>query len=109
MTEQDRELAVKRLQRQTGSNDPELLAGYLRDAEDTVLDLIGRDVLPERLFSAVIALAEVFYSRRGLEGVSSHTEGSVSQTYLDGLPAPIRERLVHYPRKARVVGNAPKS
>lgn len=109
MTEQDRETAVGKLQRQTGSKDAELLSGYIDDAQDAILDMIDRDFLPPRLLSAVTALAEVMYNQQGSEGIASRSEGGVSQSYLDALPAVIRERLKNYPRKARVVGNAPES
>ena len=80
-----------------------LLELLLKEAEDTVLDIVGRDKLPERLESAVVSLAAIAYNRRGTEGESSHGEGGVSVSMIDGLPADIKERLRNYPRKVGVM------
>lgn len=79
--------------------EDQLLQLLLDTAEDTVLDVIGRDTLPERLASVVTQLAAVAYNRRGTEGAASQSEGGVSVSYLDALPPDVRERLRSYPRK----------
>ena len=88
----------------SGDQEDDLLADLLDGARDTVLDTIGRDNLPVRLESAVVALAAVAYNRRGTEGETSHNEGGVSASMIDGLPGEIRSRLLNYPRKVRVMG-----
>lgn len=88
-----------------GTQD-ELLQGLLDDAEDTVLDLIGRDELPKRLESVVVALAVIAWERLGTEGSASRSEGGLSLSFIDGLPADLKARLVSYPRKVRVIGDA---
>ncbi len=101
---------LEKLKRRIGLTDDterELLSDLLDDATDMVLDIIGRDSLPQRLESVVVALAVIMYNRRGTEGETTRGEGGVSQSYLDGLPTDLRDRLTHYPRKARVIGNAP--
>ncbi len=90
------------------SGQEDLLNDLISDATDTVLDIIGRDVLPQRLESVVIALAVIAYERMGTEGNSSRTEGGISLSFVDGLPADLQTRLTNYPRKVRVIGNAPK-
>lgn len=84
----------------------ELLTDLLNDATDTVLDLIGRNELPQRLESVVVALAVIAYNRMGTEESTSRSEGGLSVSFIDGLPADLKSRLVNYPRKVRVVGDA---
>ena len=87
----------------------ELLNDLLGDAVDTVLDLIGRDALPQRLESVAVALAVIAYERMGTEGSAIRSEGGVSLSFIDGLPADLKSRLTNYPRKVRVMGNAAKA
>lgn len=86
--------------------EDEKLSVLLTMAEDTVLDTIGRDTLPERLQSVCVETAVIMYNRQGTEGNSSRSEGGISEQYIDGLPQHIRKRLENYPRKARVIKNA---
>ena len=99
----------RRLPDITDDTQNELLQDLLYDATDTVLDLIGRDVLPQRLESVVIALAVIAYERMGTEGSVSRSEGGISLSFVDGLPEDLKSRLTNYPRKARVMGNATKA
>lgn len=78
----------------------------LSDAIDTVLDIIGRDAVPERLRSVVVELAVIAYNREGTEGEASRSEGGLSAAYIDGLPAVLKRRLLNYPRKVRVMRDA---
>jgi len=77
----------------------------LAEAEEAVLDLIGRDVMPERLVSVQIELAVIAYNKRGAEGQSSRSEGGISITFED-LPPLMRKRLENYPKKARSLRRA---
>lgn len=90
------------LDKENGQED-EKLSVLLSMAEDTVLDTIGRDTLPERLQSVCIEIAVIMYNRQGTEGDISRTEGGISESYIDGLPQHIRKRLENYPRKIRVI------
>ncbi len=77
---------------------------YLLDtAEDMILDEIGREKLPDRLVSAQVQLAVIIYNRQGAEGESSRSEGGISRSFIDGLPAEIKSRLKNYPRKVGVI------
>lgn len=79
-----------------------LLTALLSSAEDTVLDLIGREVLPARLMSIKVELALIAYNKQGAEGESSRSEGGISRSFVDGLPKEMQERLKNYPRKVGV-------
>ena len=81
-----------------------LLKSLLETAEDTILDYIGRDVLPPRLQSVVIQYAIILYNQTGAEGEASRSQGGVSQTFLNDLPPAMLRRLKQYPRKVRVIG-----
>ena len=91
-----------------GDNIPDsekpLVNSLLGEAEDTVLDMIGRNALPEngRLDSAVVLLAVAAYNKRGAEGESSRSEGGISRVF-DDLPPAIRRRIENYPRKVGTV------
>lgn len=87
-------------------SDDVLLSYLLENAEDTVLDIIGRDALPPRLESVVVQLALIAYNRQGAEGETSRSEGGFSASFLDDLPADMRWRLLNYPRKVRVIRDA---
>lgn len=87
----------------TNTGEDDLLELLLEDAENSVLDIIGRDILPERLESVVVQLAVIAYNRRGTEGAVSQGEGGVSVSYLDALPPDMRKRLQNYPRKVGVI------
>ena len=89
-----------------GGEVPETDSGFidrlLSDAEDAVLDMIGRDELPERLDSVVTELSVIAYNKRGAEGESSRSEGGIARAF-DDLPPVMRKRLENYPRKVGVV------
>ncbi len=86
--------------------DQDRAGDILDTAMDILLDEIGRDELPERLVSAQVALAVVIFNHEGTEGESSRSEGGISRSYLDDLPADIRRRLKNYPRKVGVIYGA---
>lgn len=87
----------------TDDSQTEKLTLLLSEAEDMILDLIGRDTLPPRLVSVQIELAVIAYNEQGAEGESSRSEGGISRAFLDGLPAELKERLKNYPRKVGVI------
>lgn len=89
----------------TDDSQDRLITALLSDAEDSVRDYIGRDVVPERLVSVQVQLAVIAYNKRGAEGESSRSEGGISQSF-DGLPPELLARLKNYPRKAGVLYTA---
>ena len=102
-------LLLDRLRRRLGIegyNDSTLLSDLLDDAQNMVLDIIGRDSLPKRLEGVVLELSVIKYNRMGAEGESSRGEGGISQSYLNDLPTDLQRQLNNYPRKVRVMGNA---
>lgn len=101
--------ALERLKSRLGIADESEngnLALLLDEAEETILDLIGRDRLPIRLVSVQVELAVILYNRQGAEGETSRSEGGIARTFLDGLPDELRERLKSYPRKVKVIKSA---
>lgn len=80
----------------------ELLCDLLSDAELYVVAYTGRAAVPPELEGTVVELAAIQYNRLGIQGESSHQEGSVSIT-VDSLPESIRLLLNRF-RLARVVG-----
>lgn len=72
-------------------------------AEDAVLDYIGRDTLPKGAESIVIKLAVIYYNRLGNEGENSRSEGGISQSFSNDIPADILRQLRNYPRKVGVI------
>ena len=76
-----------------------LLAVLLDSAEDTILDVIGRDELPARLVSVQTELAVISYNRQGAEGETARSEGGISRSFISDL----QKRLQNYPRKVGVI------
>lgn len=81
------------------------LSLFLEAAKDSILDIIGREELPQRLESVQVELAVIAVNRLGTEGESSRSEGGISSSFVDGLPEDMRLRLRNYPRKAGVIHN----
>lgn len=101
--------ALEKLKIRLGIGDDkqnERLTLLLSEAEDTILDLIGRDALPNRLISVQTELALIAYNAQGAEGESSRSEGGISRSFIDGLPAEMKDRLKNYPRKVGVIRGA---
>lgn len=80
-----------------------LLAVLLDSAEDTILDVIGRDELPARLVSVQVELAVIAYNRQGAEGETARSEGGISRSFVSDLPPGMQKRLQNYPRKVGVI------
>ncbi len=90
------------LDKTDGAEDSKLEL-YLEMAKDTILDYIGRDVLPDRLISAQVELAKIAYNKQGAEGETARNEGGISRSFIEDLPADIKGRLKNYPRKVGVI------
>lgn len=84
-------------------NRDELLLLLLDNSKELILDIIGRESLPDRLVSVQVLLAVIAYNRMGAEGSTSVREGNVSQNCVDGLPLELKERLKQYKRKVGVL------
>lgn len=90
----------------SGTDTDDILTLLLNDAEDTILDIIGRDTLPSRLVSVQVELAVIAYNKQGAEGETSRNEGGISRSFVDGLPAELKSRLLNYPRVVGVIHSA---
>jgi hypothetical protein len=84
-------------------SEREIIETCLDMAQDKVLDIIGRDSLPKGAESIVIQLAIIFYNRLGNEGENSRSEGGISQSFSNDIPADILRQLRNYPRKVGVI------
>ena len=80
-----------------------LLAVLLLSAEDTILDVIGRDEMPARLISVQTELAVIAYNRQGAEGETARSEGGISRSFVSDLSPDLQKRLQNYPRKVGVI------
>ena len=79
------------------------LGMLLDNAENTLLDYIGRDSLPERLADMQIRLALEMYNRLGNEGETKRTENDSSVSFSDLITDDMKLRLRNYPRKVGAV------
>ena len=68
-----------------------LLAVLLDSAEDTILDVIGRDEMPARLISVQTELAVIAYNRQGAEGETARSEGGISRSFVSDLPSDMQK------------------
>lgn len=75
----------------------------LKNAENTLLDYIGRDTLPERLDDMQIQLALEMYNRLGNEGETKRTENDISVSFSSLITDDMKQRLKNYPRKVGAV------
>ena len=80
-----------------------LLSLLLSEAQDAILDIIGREELPARLISVQVELDVIAYNKQGAEGESARSEGGISRSFIDGLPDDLKQRLKNYPRKVGVI------
>lgn len=78
----------------------------LENAENTLLDCIGRDRLPERLNDMAVQLALAMYNRLGNEGESKRTEDDISVSFTDLITDDMKLRLKNYPRKVGALNAA---
>ena len=79
------------------------LGMLLDNAENMLLDYIGRDTLPERLADMQIHLALEMYNRLGNEGETKRTENDISVSFSDLITDDMKLRLRNYPRKVGAV------
>ena len=80
-----------------------LLGSLLLKAENAILDRIGKDILPERLWELKASLALIYYNRLGTEGETKRKTGDVDISFDSGIPSEIEERLKNYPRRVGVM------
>lgn len=71
----------------------------LNKAENTLLDYLGRDTLPERLNDMVVQIAVTLYNRLGNEGEEKRTENDISVSFSELVTDDMVQRLKNYPRK----------
>ena len=99
------ELFKLRLPDDAGLSEDETGAFLLR-AGNTILDITGRDKIPERLFDVQAELALIYYNRSGTEGEKRRSEGEITMEFTEGIPEDIMIRLRKYRGKVGVLNAA---
>ena len=92
-------MLAKLKRRIPGATDDALLTDLLDEAGAFIRSYTNRSVIPPDLEPAQIRLAVILYNRMGMEGESSHSEGSVTHI-ADALPPDLRHWL-NFGRVAR--------
>ena len=97
---------IERLLRLLG-NPPEYDVQTVQDCLDLAIDAFkdntGRDSVPKSAESLVIRHAIIIFNRLGNEGETARTEGGISQTFSNDIPAEILRLYRNYPRKVGVI------
>lgn len=75
-----------------GARDDALLEDLIADAGRMICAYTQRPAVPQALEAAQLELAVMLFNRMGMEGESSHGEGSVTRT-VDSLPEHLRRQL----------------
>ncbi|MBO6302671.1 MAG: phage head-tail connector protein [Ruminiclostridium sp.] len=99
---------VSRLGEDVKAEDKDFVNALLSEAEDTVLDITGRNSVPAQLDSLVVKISVSAYNKRGAEGESSRSEGGISRAF-EELPEDDKARLRNYPRKVGAIHAADES
>ena len=74
------------------AKDDALLAELIEAAGRAICAYTGRAAVPAALEAAQLEIAAMLFNRMGMEGESSHGEGSVTRT-VDSLPEHLRRQL----------------
>lgn len=74
------------------AQDEQLLADLISEAADMICAYTLRESVPEKLNGAMLEIAVMLFNRMGMEGESSHGEGSVTRS-MDSLPEHLRRQL----------------
>ena len=82
--------------------DDDILANlYVKLAEQAVLDYTNRIELLPQMNAIVVELANFYVTNQDRQGITSRSEGAISETYSDdtngdGLPGFVKARLNRY-------------
>ncbi len=103
-----RNIDIMRILLPPDDDSSDIKLGILLDrAENTLLDYLGRDELPERLNDMVVQLAITMYNRLGTEGEEKRDENDISMSFSSLITDDMKQRLKNYPRKVGTI-NADK-
>jgi hypothetical protein len=86
----------------TDNSQDALLNLYLSRATNFVKNYCNIDEIPSSLDDVIEDIAVIRYRLHGVEGMKSETKGSLSESYIDSLPADIINQLNCH-RKVRVI------
>ncbi len=99
-----RNIDIMRILLPPDDDSSDIKLGILLDrAENTLLDYIGRDELPERLNDMVVQLAITMYNRLGNEGEEKRGEDDISVSFSELITDDMKQRLKNYPRKVGTI------
>ncbi len=71
----------------------DLIQLFIDRAEADIRGFCNIDELPEEVEAAVCELAVLYFSKRGLDGVSNYSEGGISYGFEKGIPENVKSRL----------------
>lgn len=104
MPQEKTELDKLKIQLGLDDSQDDLLELLLEDAETDLLNWTNRRELPSSLLSTKRQIAIIRYNMMGVEGQTSHSEGSISRSFED-LPQAIRNSILEK-RLAKVASYA---
>lgn len=89
------------------TSQDELLVSILEDVEADMLAFTNRSELLPSMKSLQIKIAIIEYNKQGSEGMSSQSQGGISQSWIDGLPSDVQGALISF-RRLKVSNYATK-
>ena len=92
---------------QADTSQDNKLECILEDVEADMLAYTNRSELLPSMNSLQIKIAVIEYNKQGSEGMSSQSQGGVSQSWIDGLPQDIKDALTSF-RRLKVSNYAAK-
>ena len=87
---------IRKIKNRIPDADDKMLEQMLEDAKEEILDFCNRTDLPERASGLWRELAIEYYNRANRAGVTSRSEGAISESYTTEIPAGIKSRLSSY-------------
>jgi hypothetical protein len=85
----------------TDTSKDDLLLMYLDDAKYLVLGLINDKEVPILLNNVLIDLAVIQYNRMGNEGIKSYSEGGISVSFEESIPADLKKQILKFRKLPR--------
>ena len=90
------------------TNDYDRIEWLMVEVSQLILDYTNRDTMLDSFYFYASKLAVIAWNREGSEGESSRSEGGVSQSFIEDIPADVKSGLNRY-RLGKVVSfYAPK-
>ena len=87
---------IRKIKNRIPDADEAVLEQMLEDARCEILDYCNRTELPERALGLWRDLAIEYYNRMDRAGVTSRSEGAISESYSTEMPEWVKSRLSSY-------------